>query len=141
MSTKGYVAPLSDPNSKFGSNNIDRIGSNLARLEMKTVPQTLKLPPKELQARMEPLSKNLQSLGSEPRTMPPSAIPPVPSARKSLNRLGPRMFKIGSGKTQSRSDLECTMLVVIPKSPRVLLRLAKRGLARLTQYWASAKPR
>jgi pre-mRNA cleavage complex 2 protein Pcf11 len=119
----------------------NRIGSNLAKLVTKTALQTPKPRPKELRARMETPSKSLQSHGFEPRTMPPSVTPHAPSARRSSNQHGPRMSRIGSGKTQPKSDLVCTTLAAIPKSPRALLRRAKRGLVRLTRCWASAKLR
>lgn len=93
----------------------NRTGSNLGRLATRMALRIPKPPPKELQAWMVIPSKNRQSRGFELQTMPLSATPHVPSAKRNSNRPGLRMSRTGSGKTQPRSEAECIMPAVIPK--------------------------
>ena len=117
---------------------VDRIGSNPVRLVTRTAPPTPRPPQREPPAMKVP-NRNPPSHGFAPPTMRPSATPRVPSARRSLNRPGPRMSRTGSGKTPPRLALACIMRAATLKSPKALLRLVRPGLARPTRSSASVR--
>lgn len=79
--------------------------SQTLRLQTRTLPE-----PKTVPQRRAQLNNGFEHL-----MMPHCVTLHVPSVRKSSNLHGQKMFKIGSGKTQSKWVLEYTTLAAMRK--------------------------
>lgn len=127
-----------------------RIGSSLVKWT--TINPSARVKPTPTVRRERPVPTRNQDPprpGFGRPTTPLVETPRVPSARRSLNRPGPRTSRTGSGKMPSKWALGCTTRVVTPRSPRgVPSREAprrrpkfRRGRGLPTRCWASARPR